>query len=279
MQRDIKLIGLDLDGTTLNSQKEITPRVVAAIQNAIQAGITVLPATGRSLEGIPPAFLGIPGIRYALCANGAKVYDLATDTTLLENCFERHVALDILDVLGRCNTIPAVFIDGRAYGEARDYDTLESLYNEKILQYLRLTRHSVPSLRQLVAESPHLPEKITMVFPTMEDRTATKKALAGRDDCVLTSSMPGNLEINAAGVDKGQGLLQLGRLLGYEKSQVMAVGDGSNDLEMLKTVGYAVAMANSTPGLLKVADFVTASCDEDGVALAIEAVTPNYDTI
>ena len=274
MQKDIRLIGLDLDFTTLNAKKEITPRVAAAIENAIKAGIIVLPATGRALEGVSPAFLQIPGVRYALCANGAKVYDLAEDKILLENCFSRPVILEILEALHQLNAIPAVFIEGKVYSGPFDYTQLSASYNEQNIQYLRDSRAKVVDLRRFVADSPAPVEKISMLFYSMEDRAKTKEVLGRRGDCELTSSVPGNLEVNAAGVNKGAALLQLGCHLGIGRQQVMAVGDGNNDLEMLRAVGYAVAMANAAAPVKDVADWVTTSYEEDGVAVAIEGVMP-----
>ena len=274
MQRDIKLIGLDLDGTTLNSQKQLTARVAATIQKAGEAGVLVLPATGRALAGIPAEVLQIPGIRYALCANGAKVYELASGKTLVENCFTRETALDILDALGSKDNMPAVFIDGKVYKGQRDFEGFETLYDANTLNYVRISRHTVPDLHQFVKENPRPVEKVTVIFTSMEARNAAKEMLAARGDCEVSSSMPGNLEVNAAGVNKGESLLQLGRLLGFSRSQVMAVGDGDNDLQMLQAVGFGVAMANSTPAVLKAADFITLSCDEDGVAAVIEQLLP-----
>ena len=76
--QDIRLVALDLDGTVFNDKKEITPRTLAAIRNAVARGVAVLPATGRTASGIPAAFTSIPGVRYALTSNGASVVDLQT---------------------------------------------------------------------------------------------------------------------------------------------------------------------------------------------------------
>ena len=86
----------------------------------------------------------------------------------------------------------------------------------------------------------------------------------------ISDSMGTNLEINAPGVNKGMGLIQLGRLLGIEREEIMACGDGLNDLAMLRAVGFGVAMANGNEEVKKYADYVTGSNDEDGVAKAIE---------
>ena len=73
---DIRMIGLDLDGTVFNNEKEITEHTRQVLAEAIRRGVTVLPATGRPQEGLPGQFLAIPGVRYALTSNGARILDL-----------------------------------------------------------------------------------------------------------------------------------------------------------------------------------------------------------
>ena len=85
--QDIRLVALDLDGTVFNDKKEITPRTLAAIRNAVARGVAVLPATGRTASGIPAAFTSIPGVRYALTSNGASVVDLQTGQQLVKQPF------------------------------------------------------------------------------------------------------------------------------------------------------------------------------------------------
>ena len=79
-----------------------------------------------------------------------------------------------------------------------------------------------------------------------------------------------NLEINAAGVNKGKAMIELGKLLGIPREEIMAFGDGNNDLKMLKEVGTGVAMENAIPPVKGAADYVTLSNDEEGVAKFIE---------
>ena len=85
---DIRLIALDLDGTVFDDKKNISPRTLAAMQAALDKGIAVVPATGRTVEGVPEQFLNLPGVRYALTSNGATVADLQTGETLVSQCFD-----------------------------------------------------------------------------------------------------------------------------------------------------------------------------------------------
>lgn len=86
---NIKLVGLDIDGTLLNSKNQISPRNHAAIRAAIGAGCRVIPATGRPLRGVLPEFLQIPGVDYAVTANGATVVRLADREFMIKNWISR----------------------------------------------------------------------------------------------------------------------------------------------------------------------------------------------
>ena len=88
----IKKIGLDLDGTVLTTDKKITPYTREVLQKAIEAGVVVLPATGRPISAISKEFLDIPGVRYALTSNGARILDLDTGQVLVENMLPKEKA-------------------------------------------------------------------------------------------------------------------------------------------------------------------------------------------
>ena len=93
--QDIRLIGLDLDGTVFDDAKHISPRNLAAIEAAVQAGIIVLPATGRTATGVPQAFTGIPGVHYALTSNGASVVDMRTGEHIVDQPFSLEESLRV----------------------------------------------------------------------------------------------------------------------------------------------------------------------------------------
>ncbi|MDL2323854.1 Cof-type HAD-IIB family hydrolase [Ruminococcaceae bacterium OttesenSCG-928-A16] len=272
MKRDIKLIGLDLDGTVLNDHKEIRPRVKEAIAKALQQGIVVLPATGRQLSGVPKQFLQIPGVRYALTANGAFVYDMEEKAPIHTDCFETKTALSLLEYLEGLDVMIAMYIQGDGYTQSMDFSGFEGVLSPNIIQYMQKTRVLVNSLANVVRQSEKRVEKFSILFKTEELRQKTLATLQARGDNCTTSSISMNLEINTATANKGAGLLALATHLGLQRHQVMAVGDGGNDVEMLKAVGYGVAMGNAEPAVKAAADFVTLPCAEDGVAIAIEGI-------
>lgn len=274
MKKDIRIIGLDLDGTVFNSNTEIAPRTLRALQSALDAGIHVLPATGRQLSGLPHEFTSLPGVRYALTVNGARIVDLTTGETLHSDSFTLETALSILDDCHNFDGIVHTCIHNDAYMEAPDYSVLEGQYPAPMVEYMRKTRLPVPDLRPFILQSKHPVDKFSMIFPSIEERERAYKHFLSRTDCTTTSSMPFNIEINTSTANKGSGLLMLAEKLGYTAGQVMAMGDGTNDIPMLRAAGHGVAMGNASPQVKAAAASVTLSNDDDGVALAIEAILP-----
>ena len=270
MKKDIRMIGLDLDGTSLLGTSEMAPRVRRAIEKALAAGIVVLPATGRQFTNVPGTMRDIPGMRYALTSNGAKIYDLSTGKEIYENCFTDAKALEILEFLYQFELLMGVYIDGVGYTDFLSPE-FEQILSKENIEYLNSTRVFVPDLAEAIRSNGAV-EKFAVLFIQEEERKRAFEMSRKREDITTTSSFHANLEINAKTANKGEGLVQLGRILGIEREQIMAIGDESNDIVMLQTVGYGVAMGNAPEEVKQIADAVTLSCQEDGVAAAIEAI-------
>jgi len=111
---------------------------------------------------------------------------------------------------------------------------------------------------------------VNFFFSDMDERAEIRAILEKRPDILVSSSVENNLEINALGAAKGEGLLRLAAILGLKQEETMACGDGDNDLSMIRMAGIGVAMSNGELALKAIADYVTTSNDESGVARAIE---------
>ena len=267
----IKMIGLDLDGTLLTDRKEFTDRSKRALRTAIDRGIVVLIATGRPLTGIPEEIRNFPGMRYALTSNGAKVMDVWENRVVDEHLLRADLAEKALEICGKYDTLQEVYYDGVSYAPADKRDMIPRYHkNPNMWEYMRKTRTWVEDIFRMVRESDRGLDKIQMLFADMEERTKAWQELSEVEGLELVGSLGYNIEINAAGVNKGAGLVSLGRLLGIRREEIMACGDGDNDLLMLKEVGFGVAMANAEEEVKKAADYITLSNEEDGVADAIE---------
>lgn len=269
----IKMVGFDLDGTLLTSDKRITKRTKEAVERAVRQGAVALPATGRPLSGIPKEVLELPGIRYALTANGARIVDVAEGKILHEELVSYETGGKVLDIFLKYDAIVEVYYDGQGYADGEKLAHIERyLPGSPMAKYVTDTRKPVADVRAFYDGQRRPTDKVQAVFATLDDRETAieeiKSALSGEVE--ITGALLNNIEVNARGVNKGKGLLMLGELLGIKREEIMACGDGANDLEMLKMAGLGVAMENALDDVKEAGDVLTASNDEDGVAKAIE---------
>ena len=135
---------------------------------------------------------------------------------------------------------------------------------------MKKTRIPVADVTDLVEKENRGLDKTQALFADMGERQQAWEELENVDGLALVGSLKYNIEINAAGVNKGTGLVALGRMLGIRREEIMACGDGDNDTVMLREVGFGVAMANAEKQVKEAADYITESNDEEGAAKAIE---------
>ena len=271
MNKQIKMVAFDLDGTLLNSEKKISEATRTALERAIGQGVVVLPATGRPLVGVPQELKEFPGIRYAVTANGARVVDLQTGETVCESTLPLEMAEKILDIFDTYDCHQEIFANGVSFAskktEANIYDYFKSRHHA---EYTLNTRTFVESVRMQARELGRPLEKVQAMFCDEESFKDAKNKLDQLSGIVATDAIGNNWEVNKEGTDKGNALIQLGKVLGIEKDEIMALGDGMNDYAMIEKVGFGVVMENGVDELKQIAKHITASNDEDGVAKAIE---------
>lgn len=267
----IRLIGADLDNTLLTRDKRLTRRTADLLEACMDRGIIFAPATGRVRTGIPDEIASLKGLRYALLANGAAVLDLETDQMIYRNGIPYEKALSLISQLNQYDTFYDFFARGSGWCEARFYDHPEKYGVEPhIVDLIHKSRRMISSMEEWLMSHPGPVEKFTLFFSDEGLRRQVITDLSADETLHLTSSLPGNLEINNFSCNKGDALIALGRHLGIAPEEIMAFGDGNNDYEMIVMAGLGVAMDNAVPEVRKAADYVTASCDEEGVAAAIE---------
>lgn len=274
---NIKLIALDLDGTLLNSEKQLSEKDRAALAYAAEKGIEIVPATGRFYRGMPSVIRELPFVRYVISVNGAQVYDAEKDKTVCgsEIPWERAVAvmkwLDGVDVIYDCYQDGWGRMTQALYDKAEEYAA--NIHSLKMILELR---SPVPDLKAYLKERDTGVQKIQVFFKDMALRAEVLKALPKEfPDLAVTTSIVNNIEINSRDANKGTALEKLAEYLDIPIEQTMAFGDDTNDLTMLKAAGIGVAMGNADEGIKNAADYVTDSCDGSGVAKAIKHFLEN----
>ena len=272
MQPKIRLIALDLDGTLMNRRKEITARTRAVIREATEAGILVMPATGRPATGFPDVLEAIPECRYALTSNGALVYDFREAKPIYEDLISVENGLSVIDFARDYDMMVDVYANGNGYSERRNLENIDHFsFAEGTKEYVRRTRVPVEDMREFVRAEKIAAEKIVFFFHDPGIKPEMERTLAERFPFIRTTdAMANNLELNNRTANKGDSLLRFGALLGISREEIMAVGDGRNDRDMIVAAGLGVAMANACDELKAAADVETLSNEEDGAAAAIE---------
>ena len=269
--RNIKLIALDLDGTLLGSDKQLSEENAAALARAAAEGVEIVPATGRFYRGMPQNIRELPYVRYVITVNGAQVFDVARQQTVCgsEIPWERAVAvmerLDGLDVIYDC------YQDGWGWMTQAFYDQAERYAaNVHSLDMIKNLRTPVPELKACLRERANGVQKIQIFFRDMDLRADMLRRLPVEfPDLVVTSSIVNNIEFNSREATKGVALQKLAARLSIPVEETMAFGDDRNDIPMLLAAGIGVAMGNAEEEVKNAADWVTDSCDNSGVANAM----------
>lgn len=272
MKRNIKMIGFDLDGTLLNSNKEISDYTRDVMREAVEQGVIILPATGRPLTGIPKPVMALPGIRYAVTANGARVVDVQEDKVLHEALLPYEKGKELLEIFAKYDTYREVYYEGFGYATVDMVERIEEYMPIKpMIEYMRTTRRRVPDVEAMFHEKKMAVDKLQALFRDTETRDLAMKEVKEKvQGAAVTSALGNNIEANGEDAQKGIALLKLGEILGIKKDEIMAFGDGSNDMDMIRRVGFGVAMENGIDEIKEAADYITVTNDEHGVAKAIE---------
>lgn len=263
----IRLIATDLDGTLLTSGGGVSARTLAALEAAAGLGVLVVPASGRQPFSIADVLAGtflVEGT--VLGANGAVATHLGTGEVYFESLLTVEAQTELYGRLRetfpgiRCVSVRdggATFVPQRGYVgmmDPGDHGRPEGLPEFDLADVL-----GTPSVKMVIRDPEVSIDELLAAALDLE--------VPG---CSLTTSGAPFLEVGPAGVHKGTGLARLCGVLGIDRSEVVAFGDNRNDAEMLAWAGLGVAMAGGLPEAIDVADEVTASNDEDGIALVVE---------
>lgn len=268
---NIQLIALDLDGTLLNADKQLSAENAAALAKAAAEGVEIVPATGRFYRGMPPVIRELPYVRYVISVNGAQVYDVAAQKTVCGSEIPWQRAVEVMRRLDEIDVIYDCYQDGWGWMTQAFYDQAEQ-YAAHIhsLEMIKNLRTPVPELKSYLTERAAGVQKIQIFFRDMALRAAMLEALPKAfPDLVVTTSIVNNIEINSREATKGTALQKLAAYLDIPIAQTMAFGDDTNDVSMLQEAGIGVAMGNADEVVKREADMITEDCNNSGVAYAI----------
>lgn len=262
-----KLIALDMDGTLFNSNKEITARTKLAIEKARAKGVKVVLATGRPFEGIKPALKELDLVHeneYVLCFNGGLVVNAKTGEIISECTLTGRDYKDLVQAARAVNVHQHAF------------SATQGLVTDEISQYtehearLNGIKANIINPEQDIADDEVIIKVMFIDPPEILASAVEKLPQWIYERYNAFNSCPFFFEITNKGVDKGKGLKNLAEYLHIEQSEVIACGDEGNDYSMIKYAGLGVAMGNGIDKVKAIANYITDTNDNDGVAKVIE---------
>lgn len=266
----VSLIAVDVDGTLINSDGRVTERTKAAFRDAYAAGIRLALATGRARDECRGILRELPEVRYMVNCSGASVYDIDRGLELYADPIPIEDVRRFYRLLEPLGSMFEVFAEGRVLTDYRRLAELPEYHNHYYLEIIQSSRTPIDLPAFLESRTEPL-SKIHLYFRCEADQLKARALVEGSGFLVL-NSIKENLEINQPTVSKGVGLAELANALDIPLSEVMAIGDNTNDIGMLQTAGYAAVVGNGHPEAIRNAQYLLPSCDDDGVASAIRHI-------
>ena len=258
----IKLLATDLDGTLVADLRTISPRTQAAIKTAVERGVIVTIATGREYE-ITHQFANMLGLTGPIiCFQGAVIQDAQTGEPIARNTLSMAATHRLIDVSRSLNVALTLHDNGIAYAEKM------TPQGKTFLNNIGTTMVEVDDLKQAITRQPikgmviHSPQDGETIWAQLKDNL---------DESVKAfRSLENLIEITGVDVSKGHALATLTAHYGITQSEVMAIGDQDNDVDMIAWAGIGVAMGDASPNAKAAANCVAPTLAEDGAAWAIE---------
>jgi Cof subfamily protein (haloacid dehalogenase superfamily) len=257
---EFRLVATDVDGTLLRSDGNVSAYTAEVLRRVRDAGVEVTLVSARAplwLNGVIEDLGIVSG--YAVCSNGAVVYDIGRQTALLHHTLTSEVARRIVEALREA--APGVaFACERESLTVREPGYVPLWATPGMDERHDALAFTAEPVSKLIVQHPRL---------SQDELYAFVAGICG-DEATATISGEVLVEISAAGVTKAYALSALCEEIDVQPQSVVAFGDMPNDIPMLAWAGRAIAVENAHPDVIAVADEVTAANDEDGVAIALE---------
>ena len=286
-----KLIAIDLDGTMLNSYGVVTENTKNAIKRTIQKGIDVIIASGRPIDSIKTIANEIGSKNYFIAGNGALIYDIQKDENLYENYLNKEKVLEIIKMCEENSISYNVYTDKTIISTALKYNVLyyykENLKKaedkqthinivENMYEYINKMQEEKFLKITICDENKSVFQSIIKKLNQIENievldvsHMSRKLIQQGTEEIPIEYYYT---EISAKNVDKWYALEFLMSKLNIKKEEIVAIGDNINDKKMIEEAGLGVAMGQSNPTIKEIANYITDSNEQEGVATILEKI-------
>ena len=257
-----KLIAADMDGTLLNDDSELSERTKIAITKTAQTGVLFVAATGRAMQGVENINALFGRDMPFIILNGASAVMGKSREVLFRKYMDPVLAKEVYDI-GISRDIPIVLWTDKHLWVSREYKATSD-YQRAYTADMKIIR----DMDELKDEGIYKMIWFDTADNVSRFQIEMNEHFGGKLNC--HSSRPIFLEFVSPDADKGSAMAEIGKIYGIDRSEMIAVGDGFNDISMLKYAGLGVAMGNAPDEIKAVCGHVTLSNNEDGVAAVID---------
>ena len=286
-----RLVVVDLDGTMLNSYGMVTENTKNIIRQTMEKGIDVIIASGRPIDSIKTIAKEIGSKNYFIAGNGALIYDMKKDKIIYDKFLPKNKVLEIIKICEENSISYNVYTDQTILATALKYNVLyyqkenlkkeenkqtkisiiENMYeyvkNKKEEKYLKIT---ICDDNQTVFQSIIRKLRKIQGIEVLDVSHMSRKTIKqGTEEITIAYYYT---EITVQNVDKWNAIEFLMQKLNISKEEIVAIGDNVNDKKMIQEAGLGVAMGGSTPEITQIADDVTTSNNEEGVAKVLQKI-------
>lgn len=262
------LIATDVDGTLLDPADRITGRTRDAVRAAVSSGVVFVLATGRPPRWIPPVVDQLGFAPIAVCANGAVVYDAATDRVISAQTLPVDVLTELAEITARA--VPGAGLAAERIGRSAHDTATPQFVSAPGYEHAWLNPDNTEVSQEDLLSAPAVKLLVRKPgMPSSELASILTRHVGVLGD-ITYSTNDGLVEISAVGISKAIGVEQVARPLEIEAEDVIVFGDMPNDIPMLRWAGHGVAMGNAHPEAIAAANEVTTPNSDDGVARVLE---------
>lgn len=268
-EKNYKLISFDMDGTLLNSKKELTPDTLAALKRAADEGKEIAIATGRSLSEMMPYMEQLSMVHYGILASATIIYDFWDEKVISMDNIAWDYMYEISDAVEQEDIMLLMMSEGVGLLDKEKAARLEDYHMKQYEKLYKETATLVDNPLEMLRNANRKFEKINLYHTSQKSRLNTRHRLE-KLPLELVDSEETALEITPLGISKGSGLRKLCRFLDIPVKQTIAVGDADNDLSIIETAGLGIAMKNANKRVREAATVLVADNDHDGCKQAVE---------
>lgn len=284
-----KLVAIDLDGTMLNSYGIVTEYTKKVIKQTIEKGTDIVIASGRPIDSIQTIAKEIGSNKYFIAGNGAIVYDIKKDKVVYEKYMSKQKVLEIIKLCEENSISYNVYTDKTILATALKYNVL--YYHKENLKKEENKKNNINIVNDMYEYIKNSNEEKFLKITVCDDNKSVFNSIIrklkkieeievldvshisrkvikqGTEDIPIEYYYT---EISLKNVDKWNAIEYLINEMNISKEEVIAIGDNVNDKKMIENAGLGITMQGSTPVVTNIADYITGTNNEDGVAKALE---------